>query len=662
MIRFLTIALLAALLLTGCSAGGSEDATDEVTRPFVNTPVTPEAGAEPLDANDVFSKRDLSGDYDEDKAEKIELSGTTTITEEGVYILTGTTNGQIIVDTDKNSKVQLVLAGVDVTCEGSAAIYVKSADKVFITLAEGTENKLTSTGEFTPDGSVNVDGAIFSRDDLTINGKGSLTVNSSDHGIVSKDDLKITGGKLTVTAESHALSGKDSVDIADGELTLTAGKDGIHSSNDDDTTRGNIFIIGGSICITAEGDGIDASRTVEIDGGAIDITSGGGSKNGETHNDGMFGGFGGFGGWGNRDSSSSDSSDDTPSRKGVKADVLVYVTGGTVKVNSADDALHSNGNVTISGGELTIATGDDGVHADGAFLITAGKLTITESYEGIEGKTITVAGGEVSVTASDDGLNASDGTGDVMGGGFGGGRGPGGNNGGFGGGHGPGGNDNGGFGGGRGPGGNDNGGFGGGNAPGGDIPGGDLPDGNPPELPGGEIPGAPDGSVSSGDAASGYGDIYLLISGGTLYVNAGGDGLDSNAGLYVTGGVTYVDGPTNNGNGAIDYATDAVITGGTVVAVGASGMAENFGTNSTQGSIMYNAQNIKGDITLRDSDGNVLASFSPAKTYSSVVVSAPGIEVGKTYTLEIGSSSVEITMTSIIYGSGSGMGGFGGRR
>ena len=626
--RIFAIIVCLALLLSGCSRGGEND-TPAGTTGAAGTPNAPqdvEVSGDLLDADDVFSKRDLSGEYDADEATEQTLTGEgVTITEEGVYILRGTlSDGQIIVEADKNSKVQLVFAGVNVTCEGSAALYVKSADKVFVTLAEGTENTLISKGEFAPDGDVNVDGAIFSRDDITINGKGTLTVESTDHGIVSKDDLKITGGKITVTAASHALSGKDSVSIADGEITLTAGKDGIHSSNDDDTTRGNILIAGGSITVNSEGDGIDASRVAEIDGGEIKIIAGGGSKNGEDHKDDNM--WGGFGGWG-RDSASSSS--DSTSRKGIKADVALYITGGNININAADDALHSNGNILISGGNIEAATGDDGAHADGSFVITGGELNITESYEGIEGKTITIAGGRTSVVASDDGLNASDGTGDVMGGGFGGGR-PGGNMGG------PGGNMSG-----------DVPGMHGGDAPG--APGGDAPG-----MPGGEVPGAPKGGTTD------YGDIYLLISGGYLYVNAGGDGLDSNSGLYVTGGETYIDGPTNSGNGALDYTTEGVITGGVVVAVGAVGMAENFGTNSTQGSIMYNVSG-SGEIRLRDSDGNVLASHTPAKSYGSIVVSAPGIETGKTYTLEIGSQSYEITMTSIIYGSGSGMGsGFGG--
>lgn len=608
--KFLILIICAALLLYGCSMGGKGE---ETTAPTENGTDDAAGGnssgmssgmsSDRLNANDIFTSRDLSGEYDGDEASAVELSGDSiTITEGGVYILSGKIgNGSIIVEADKSEKVQLVLAGVDVKCEGSAALYVKSADKVFLTLAEGTVNKLVSKGTFSPDGDVNIDGTIFSREDITINGKGSLTVESTDHGIVSKDDLKVTGGNITVTAASHALSGKDSVAVADGELMLTAGSDGIHSSNDEDISRGNILLSGGSLTIVCDGDGVDGSGIVEIDGGSLDIVSGGGSANGEDHKDhrdGMIGGLGGFGGWGGDNSSNTDS----VSQKGLKSDRSLIICGGDIKINSADDAIHSDGSVTFAGGEARISTGDDGIHADTDIVISGGTLTITESYEGIEGKTITVSGGEIDVTSFDDGFNASDGTGDV--GGFGGGPG----------------------------------GFGG--------------------RPGGFGRNADSTAEGDGD---GNGDVYLLISGGKVYVNASGDGLDSNGGLYVIGGETYVDGPTNNGNGALDYGTEATISGGTVVAVGASGMAENFGSSSTQGAIMYNTS-VTGNIVLKNASGDVLASFSPSKSFNSVVsvvVSAPGIESGETYTLEVGGQSYTIKMDSIIYGSG---GGPGGRR
>lgn len=161
------------------------------------------------------------------------------------------------------------------------------------------------------------------------------------------------------------------------------------------------------------------------------------------------------------------------------------------------------------------------------------------------------------------------------------------------------------------------------------------------------------------DAFGGSGDYLIRISGGVVTVNASGDGIDSNGDIEVTGGELYISGPTSNGDGTIDCDGSATITGGIVVAAGSTGMAENFGTASTQGSILVNLSGSAGQtITLKDSDGSILASFTPAKAFGCVVVSAPGVVQGGTYTITAGSASTTVTMESLIYGSG--MGGFGG--
>ena len=224
----------------------------------------------------------------ENAASGMYISGNIiTITKEGTYVLSGAlSEGQIVVDAD-SAKVQLVLDNADITCASSAAIYVKNADKTFITLAEGSENILMNTAEYETIDDNNIDAVIFSKDDLTLNGKGTLTINSEyGHGIVSKDDLKLVGGTYNITAENHALSGKDSVRIAEGTYNLTSGKDGIHSENADDDEKGFVYIASGDFTIESTGDGIDASYVVQIDDGAFDITAGGGAENAtKTHND-----------------------------------------------------------------------------------------------------------------------------------------------------------------------------------------------------------------------------------------------------------------------------------------------------------------------------------------------------------------------------------------
>lgn len=532
-------------------------------------------------ADEMFSDRDLSGEYKESESVKITLNGSTalcsekgvtvsgstvTITEEGTYILSGTLNeGMIIVEAEDTDKVQLVLNGVTVTNSANAAVYVRSADKVFVTLADKTANTLENGGSYTAIDDNNIDGVIFSKCDLTVNGTGSLNITAgAGHGIVSKDDLKITGGNITVAAEKHGLSGKDSVRIAGGSITVASDKDGIHADNADDEEKGYIYIADGTLTLETSGDGISASGLLQIDGGSFRITAGGGSGNKTV---------------------AKDENGDAVSTKGIKAAGDLVVNDGSFLLDTQDDALHSNSSLTVNGGEYQIATGDDGLHADETTTVAGGSILITASYEGIEGKDVVISGGCIDLYADDDGINAA------------------------------GGNDGSGFGG-------MFGGFGGG--------------------------------------FGGGSDSAILISGGTIYVNAAGDGLDSNGTLTVTGGTVYVDGPTSSADGALDYESTGQITGGTVLALGAAGMTMNFGDTSTQGAALLNTGNQQAgtEIVLKDADGKVLLSYTSKKSFSSAVVSCPELVQGGTYTLSVGGSDTEFTLDSLIYGDG--MGGFGG--
>ncbi len=423
-------AMLGAIVLTasmtvtavGCgnTSAGSTETADAVTE--LQTEAAEASNIDGiLDSSDMFTNRDKEIGYDEESAIAINLSDgastadsdsvvidgdTITITEEGTYILSGSlTNGQIVVEAE-NAKVQLVLDNADISCETSAAIYVKDADKVFITTTDGSTNTVCTSGEFEAIDDNNIDAAIFSKSDLTLNGAGSLEVTCPNgHGILSKDDLVITSGEYVVDAGKHALSGKDSVRIAGGIFDLTAGRDGIHSENTDEGEKGFVYIENGSFTITSDGDGIDASYVVEIVDGSFDITAGGGYENGEVHKDNdMMGGFGNMGG---RMPDGSTGEGNAPS--GIKADGALQILGGDYNINSADDAFHTNSTLEIRDGNMEIATGDDGMHADDALVISDGDINITESYEGIEGLTITIDGGNISIVSGDDGLNAAGG-------------------------------------------------------------------------------------------------------------------------------------------------------------------------------------------------------------------------------------------------------------
>ena len=380
-----------------------------------------------LDTSDLFTSRDSDAAYKENKSVLIEMKGgeavtdsdavsidggTITLTEAGTYIVTGEWNGMIIVDVDKTEKVQLVLHGAAIHSESSAALYIRQADKVFLTLAEGTENSLSNGGTFAAIDENNIDAALFSKDDLSINGAGSLTVASpAGHGVVSKDDLVITGGSFEISAGSHGLSGQDSVRILDGSFRITAGKDGVHADNAEDSEKGYVYIGGGAYQITSGGDGLSASGVMQIDGGAYTLQAGGGST-GQTaraeEGRGFFGG--GF-----------PDAEDAVSAKGVKASGNLLINGGAFELDTLDDAVHSNASVTLNGGSLTIATDDDAFHADDQLIITDGTIRVTRSYEGLEGRSIDVLGGTIAITSEDDGLNAAGGKDES---GFGGFRGP----------------------------------------------------------------------------------------------------------------------------------------------------------------------------------------------------------------------------------------------
>ena len=297
---------LSMTAMAGCA--GKNSSTDNIvsTETEVNaeeTAAQSETGT--FSSADMFTERDLAGTYEESGAVYVTLSDdgitgetdgvvidgqTVTITEEGTYVFSGTLSEGLVVDAD-DAKVQIVLDNVDITCATSAAVYVKSAEKVFVTLAEGSQNTLRNTDEYVAIDDNNIDAVIFAKSDLTLNGTGSLTIVSAEgHGIVSKDDLKITGGTYDITAAGHALSGKDSVRIADGTFILTVGKDGIHSGNEDNEEKGYIYIADGDFTITSDGDGMDASNIVQIEDGTFDITAGGGAANSlKTHESDMPG-------------------------------------------------------------------------------------------------------------------------------------------------------------------------------------------------------------------------------------------------------------------------------------------------------------------------------------------------------------------------------------
>ena len=553
---------LTTLPLMACSTGSTLSATS--TPSDASTTAAPSVStkyAQTIDVSGAFSDRDLDGSYDESKATRIALldGGTTvtgngatvsgntvTITAAGTYLISGTlSEGQIKVEANEADKVQLVLSGATVTSANSAALHVAKTNKVFLTLADGSENTLATSGAYAASDDSAIDGAIFSRSDLTVNGGGSLAVSSAEgNGIVCKDDVVLASGTATVTAAKHAIQVNDSARIAGGSYTLRAGTDGIHAKNDENSKLGYIYVAGGSLDITAESDGFDANYVLRVDGGTI-----------------------------------------------------------------------------------TVSAGDDGLHAESDLTINGGNITVTKSNEGLEGARVTIAGGTQDVVASDDGVNASGDPNDSDSSS------------------------------------NTDDDSSKNNAPGSDRPGtagGGQMTGRqepPAQDQGDRSDSTPPQEGKGGMAAGADESAYLLITGGTLTVKADGDGLDSNGALEVSGGEVYVSGPTSDGDSAIDYGdgSTATITGGTVVALGSTGMAEGFGNLSTQGSMLISASGNAGDtVTLSDSSGKVLCSYVAQKGFACVLVSAPGVEQGKSYTLKVGSNSIDVTLDGITYSNVSG--------
>lgn len=581
--------------------------------------------------------------------------GTVTISAAGTYVLSGKLSGSVVVNAGKDDLVHLVLNGAEISNASGPAIHSKQADKTVLTLAEGTENSLVDGASYT-----NVEeedaptAALFSQDDLTINGTGKLiiTANYKD-GITSKDDLKIVNGTLSITASDDGIVGRDLAAFKGGNMTVEAGGDGVKTTNTD-TDKGYLIIQNGAFQITAANDGLQAENALLVTGGDFDITTGGGNTKAEKKQESNPMERGGFGQSGEASAESSTATaeaatdaateeSESDSAKGLKAGVNLYIQAGTFKLDTKDDAVHSNGNISISGGEINIASGDDAIHGDQIVSISDGIIEVTASVEGIEGADIQISGGEIDLVTSDDGINATEGTDseEMM------------------------------------------------------IPSENMALEPPADMPQDQQSDSPTGTEdkaqqqsanqqdqqaqqaggtrrSGGMGGGGFGaagNAKLTISGGTITVNAAGDGLDANGSITMSGGTVIVNGPTNSGNGSLDYDGTFDITGGTLIAAGSSGMALATSESSTQASVMMTFPGTLEAgtvVTLKDSSGNELASYAPIKTFQTIVISTPELKSGETYSFFTGDTEV-VSFTlgeSVTYVNESGVttggGGFGG--
>lgn len=584
------VLLTASLLLTGCTAGTSQSASDPVSAAPAQTTeavqeqisiVPEEISQEPqlsemaqsLVDSGVFTELEVSGFYDESEAQPLTQEDPQ-ITAPGTYILSGSlTDTTLTVDVGEDEDVCIILDNAAIENKDGPAIYVAQAGNVILLAKDGTENTISDGQNYTYEPDEKADSAIFSRGNLILNGTGSLTITGNNkHAVESKDDLVVAMDTLTISAEGSGLKGKDCVKIAWGKIDITSGGDAIKSDNDEDEEKGYIYIADCDLTVVSEKDGLQAETLLTLVDGTYNITCGGGAQ--------------------------AELLDEEESYKGIKSGKDIVISGGDITVNTLDDAIHADNNIAISGGTFLLASGDDGIHADMDLSISGGDIVITESYEGLEGAYVNISGGNIDLVASDDGINAS----------------------------------------------------------------GDLVE------------------EGQGPMFGGTGE-ELNISGGYVLVNANGDGLDSNGTLTVSGGVLLVTGPVSSMDGALDSDGEMKVTGGVVIAAGSSGMPQSFSVAENQGSIMtrFDTQAAGTSIAICDAEGNVVAAFTPPKEYGSVVISAPGIQSGNTYTIVTGGDVADadkngfaenttisggetletIELTESTYSNG-GFGGFGG--
>ena len=554
-----------------------------------------------------FTRNDRDGDWDDSGATRIALKGDTAvvrgggayaydgdvvIAQAGRYVLSGAlTDGSVIVSTDSTSKVWIKLDGVEISRSDDACIRVDQADKVFLTLAAGSENSLTSGAEYSEAAVADKrGGVVFSHDDLTVNGSGSLRVTAGcKHGFDVNDELVITGGTITIDAPQDGLHANDGLRIENTELTIRAGDEGF-CLQDPDTLlvissgsfdiqsvgagvkcAGNLLVEGGTLKIESEGDAVQCEGSAEIAKAALSLNAG---------DEGIR--------LPNVDSLltiHSGSFDIQSTGAGVKCEGELLIQDGTFSLTTEGDAIHAADAVTIEDGTFSISSGDDGIHADTSVTIRGGSVQIDKCYEGIEAKTIEIAGGEIEIYPTDDGLNAN-------GGSFG---------------------------------------FG------------------PPGMMMGQAVNT-DGAEDEECWIRVSGGSLTVVN-----ENArDADGLDSNGDIFISGGVIRVSLNGDGSNNAVDYGSESggtcEISGGEIVACGGSAMAETVSESSTQCTVMYNLSTLAPagtSVRLLDMEGREILSYTVPCSFSSVTLSSPEMKQGESYIIAVGTQEETITLENV---------------
>ncbi|WP_130859619.1 carbohydrate-binding domain-containing protein [Gracilibacillus phocaeensis] len=608
-------------MITGCNTV-SENSDENITQQAI---VDSDLAASYTDWSEdeviKISFDDGEVDIADDESSVVVNGNTIEIHTSGTYVLEGQASDKnVVVDAEDSGTVRLILNGTSLQSTTTAPIFVKQAEETIISLEDGTDNKLVDAANYQlADDTDEPKATLYSKDDLIINGTGKLVVEGNyNDGITGKDELKVTEATVDITAVDDGIVGRDLFSMSDATITITAGGDGVKSSNDEEADKANIVLQSGQLTIDADGDGIASENTVTVLDGDYQITSGGGSPEEievtEEFGSGMEGEPPGefstdenngntlptLPEQGERPSFDegevpTDRSEMAPPNQGEgeraeSADTAVRPDDqldNQTDEETTDDQPSTKGikavnKLMIAGGSLQIDAMDDALHSDKEMVITDGNISLQTGDDAIHAdQTIMISNGDIQIDKSLEGIEAAD----IV------------------------------------------------------ISGGNI-----------HVVAADDGVNISGNGSSAVSETnqeetnetttgQLLIEDGYLYINADGDGLDSNTSVEMTGGTVLVYGPTTNQNGALDYDQSFTITGGTLLAAGSSGMAQGVSDTSTQNSVMMTfpeQQDADTMVYVTDSEGNLMTAVSPEKAFQSILISSPELQQDEQYILYTG--------------------------
>ncbi len=533
---------------------------------------------------------------------------TYNITKGGTYTLGGDYKGMISIDT--KDSVRLILNNVNIENSSGPAIYGKNCSKLTVETAEGSENTLTDGKEYTSEGK----GCIFSNDDIVLQGSGVLNIKANyDHGIASDDSVEIEKGSVNINSVGDGIHTNDDITIKDGSVTIISEQDGIQA-------EGNVNIEGGALNVTATGEVAESTDNEPMGRGGMPFGNGERPQMGEMPKiDGQPPQMP----EGERPQMSEDfrgHRKNMPEGTTIREDMTESTTAGSSTADVSESSteattefpsskgIKADDDITIKGGSINIISNDHCIKSANITTIENGSIVINSTKsKGIKAEgDLTVNGGDISADTRDESIESKA----IA-----------------------------------------------------TINGGSI---NIKSEDDGINAGGGSGSEMMGGVSDGE-EHQVIINGGTIHIDANGDGIDSNGDLSINGGVVAIDGPSNSGNGALDYAGKGSINGGSVIALGAAGMAQcpDGGKQNVLNITLDSVQPAGTSVAVKDSKGNVIGEMKSAKEFQNIILSSENIKEGEKYTVNTDDkSAAEITAQKGVtsYGNSGrafGRGGFG---